>query len=92
MSFDTENILRDIGDLIFDVKAAGSRSLENSRDADRVFAGLDFDDFQAVSEGLVDATQALDKAVEDFENFEERLRNIIEAIKNEELSHKVQSK
>ena len=81
-----ENIICDIEDLIFDVKQAGCRAYGNRKGADRVFAELDFDDFQAVSEGLVDASQALDKANDDFLSIEGRLRKIIEGIQMEALS------
>ncbi len=81
-----ENIICDIEDLIFDVKQAGCRAYDNRKDVDRVFTQLDFDDFQAVSDGLVDASQALDKAKEDFQSIEERLRKIIEGIEMEALS------
>ena len=87
-----ENIIRDLNDLIFDVKAAGVRAYENRRDADRVFTRSDFDDYQTVSEGLVEASQALDKANDDFLNIEEMLRKIIEDIQMETLSAKVQGK
>ena len=87
-----ENIICAIEDLIFDVKQAGCRAHGNRKDADRVFSQLDFDDFQAVSEGLVDASQALDKADDDFQSIEERLRKIIEDIEMEALSAKVQGK
>jgi hypothetical protein len=92
MTMYVENIIRDIEDLIFDVKAAGVRAYENRRDADRVFTRLDFDDYQAVSEGLVDASQALDKANDDFLSIEGVLRKIIEDIQMETLSAKVQGK
>ena len=81
-----EKIICDIEDLIFDVKPAGCRAYDNRKDVDRVFTQLDFDDFQAVSDGLVDASQALDKAKEDFQSIEERLRKIIEGIEMEALS------
>ena len=80
-----ENIICDIEDLIFDVKQAGCRAYDNRKDVDRVFTQLDFDDFQAVSDGLVDASDALDKAKEDFQSIEERLRKIIEGIEMEAL-------
>jgi len=45
-----------------------------------------------VADGLVNASQALDKASDDFGNIEQMLKKIIEDIKMEELSYKVQSK
>jgi hypothetical protein len=94
----TENIIRDLLDLIHDVKAAGSRAYYNRKDADRTFTrvveGEEYTQhgYETVAEGLVDASQALDKANDDFLNIEEVLRKIIEDIKMEELSYKVQSK
>ena len=94
----TENIIRDLLDLIHDVKAAGSRAYENKRDADRTFTRVregeegTLDGYETVSDGLVDASEALYEASDDLGNIEERLKKIIEDIKMEELSHKVQSK
>jgi hypothetical protein len=90
--FATDLIIRDLLDLIHDVKAAGSRAYENKRDADRTFTrveeGYEYyrDGYETVAEGLVDASQALDKANDDFLNIEEMLNKIIEDIKMEELS------
>jgi hypothetical protein len=93
----TENIIRDLLDLIHDVKAAGCRTYDNHKDADRSLSNAENGDFPSdayytVSEGLVDASQALDKAKDDFGNIEQMLLKIIEDIKMEELSYKVQSK
>ncbi len=94
----TENIIRDLLDLIHDVKAAGCRAYDNRKDADRTFTyvveGEEYTqrNYETVAEGLVDASQALDKANDDFLNIEEMLLKIIEDIKMEELSAKVQSK
>ncbi len=94
----TENIIRDLLDLIHDVKAAGSRAYENKRDADRTFTRVregeegTLDGYETVSEGLEDASHALDKVNDDFLNIEEVLKKIIEDIKMEELSAQVQSK
>ena len=88
----TENIIRDLLDLIHDVKAAGCRAYDNRRDADRTFTRVregeegTLDGYETVSEGLEDASQALDKAKDDFGNIEEMLNKIIEDIKMEELS------
>jgi hypothetical protein len=96
MTMYVENIIRDLNDLIFDVKAAGARAYENRRDADRVFTRVDgdegCDDYPIVAEGLVEASQALDKANDDFLNIEQMLRKIIEDIQMETLSAKVQGK
>jgi chromosome segregation ATPase len=94
----TENIIRSLEDLIHDVRQAGGRAYENKRDADRTFTRVregeegTLDGYETVSEGLEDASEALDKAKDDFGNIEEMLNKIIEDIKMEELSAKVQSK
>jgi len=94
----TENIIRDLLDLIHDVKAAGCRAYDNRKDADRTFTRVregeegTLDGYETVSDGLMDASHALDKANDDFLNIEEMLKKIIEDIKMEELSYKVQSK
>jgi hypothetical protein len=87
-----ENIICDIEDLIFDVKQAGCRAYDNRKDADRVFTQSDFDVDQAVFDGLICASHALDKASDDFQSIEERLRKIIEGIQMEALSERVQGK
>ena len=93
----TENIICDLLDLIHDVKQAGARAYDNRKDADRSLSNAENGEFPSdayyiVSEGLVDASQALDKAKDDFGNIEQMLNKIIEDIQTEELSHKVQSK
>jgi hypothetical protein len=50
------------------------------------------DGYETVSEGLEDASLALDKAGEDFLSIGERLRKIIEGIQMEALSERVQGK
>jgi len=72
----TDEIIKDIRDLIHDVDQAYWRT------------------FQARAEvkGLVDASNALDRAKEDLLNLEEMLRTLISNIEMETLSHKVQSK
>jgi hypothetical protein len=94
----TENIIRDLLDLIHDVKAAGGRAYDNHKDADRTLtlvlnecAGYQ-KAYRTTFDGMVDASQALDKANDDFLNIEEMLKKVVEDIKMEELSHKVQSK
>jgi hypothetical protein len=86
-----ENIICDIEDLIFDVKQAGSRAYDNKREADRSLSNAEngnfpSDAYYTVSEGLVGASHALDKASDDFLSIEERLRKIIEGIQMEALS------
>lgn len=94
----TENIVKDIHDLIHDVKQMSSRVYSDRREADRTFARVaegqegTLDGYNTVSQGLVDASDALDRAREDFFNLEEMLRTLISNIEMETLSHKVQSK
>lgn len=93
-----ENIIRDLLDLIHDVKAAGCRAYDNRRDADRTFTwvveGQEYTQhgYDTVATGLVEASHALDKANDDFLNIEQMLLKITEDLKYETLSHKVQSK
>jgi hypothetical protein len=89
----TENIIRDLLDLIHDVKAAGSRAYENKRDAERTVSISVYEEeentykaYETTCEGLIEASHALDKAKDDFGNIEEMLLKIIEDIKMEELS------
>ena len=88
----TENIIRSLEDLIHDVRQAGGRAYESKRDADRTFTYVREDNegtveaYETVSDGLVDASEALYEASDDLGNIEERLKKIIEDIKMEELS------
>jgi hypothetical protein len=95
----TKNIIRDLQDIIYDVKAAGCRAYENKRDAERAVSNSVHEEaentykaYDTACEGLIEASHALDKAKDDFGNIEEMLLKIIEDIKMEELSAKVQSK
>lgn len=93
-----DNIIRDIRNIIFDAKQAYARAYDNRRDADRVFGYVEegtegsLKSYEIVSDGLVDASQALDRASEDFFAIEEALKKLIEDIQMEALSAKVQSK
>lgn len=103
----TENIIaqaqpsissKDIHDLIHDVKQLSSRVYSDRREADRTFTRVvedqegTLESYNTVSEGLVDASQALDRVDDDLFTLEERLRTLISNIEMETLSHKVQSK
>lgn len=98
MTMYVDNIIKEIRCIIFDAKQASARAYYNRCDADRVFTRVEegtegtLKSYETVSEGLVDASQALDRASEDFLNIEEMLRKLIEDIEMEALSHKVQSK
>ena len=94
----TENIIKDIHDLIHDVKQMSSRVYSDRREADRTFTrvveGAEHTEhgYETVAEGLVDASNALDRTKEGLLNLEEMLRTLIYNIEMETLSHKVQSK
>lgn len=93
----TEDIIRDIRDIIYDVKQSAARAYSNRRDADRVLSVAEGDEstleaYRTTSNGLVDASQALDQASEDMLNIEGMLNTLIYNIEMEALSHKVQSK
>jgi hypothetical protein len=95
----TDLIIRDLLDLIHDVKAAGCRASQNRKDAERNLSNAVYEEdknirnaYDKASDSLVDASSALETASDDFGNIEEMLNKIIEDIKMEELSAKVQSK
>jgi len=94
----TENILKDIHDLIHDVKQMSARVYSDRREADRTFARVvegeegTLESYNTVADGLVDASQALDRVDDDLFTLEDRLRTLISNIEMETLSHKVQSK
>jgi len=93
-----ENIISDIRDLIHDAKQAASRIHSDRREADRTFNRVvegqegTLESYNTVSEALLDASNALDRANEDLLNFEEMLHTLIYNIEMEALSAKVQSK
>jgi hypothetical protein len=93
-----ENIIRDIRDLIHDVKTYESNAYHDKKDADRVFSNVEegeegsLESYEVVSDGLVEASQALDRAMDRFGEIEGHLLLLIERIEREALSHKVQSR
>jgi hypothetical protein len=93
-----ENIILDLENIIYDAKMASVRAFENRREADRTFLyvgeGEEYTQhgYDTVATGLVDASHALDKANDDFLKVELKLLKIIEDIKMEALSAKVQAK
>ena len=95
---DTENLIRDIRDLIHDVKTYEANASEDRKDAIRVFTNVvegeeaTYKSYDTVSNGLVDATDALDRAMDRFGEIEGHLLLLIERIEREALSHKVQSR
>jgi hypothetical protein len=93
-----ENLIRDIRDLIHDVRSYETNAYEDRKDAIRVFTNVvegfegTIDSYNTVSDGLVDATEALERAKERFGDIEAHLLLLIERIEREALSHKVQSR
>ena len=93
-----ENIMRDIRDLIHDVKAYSNNAYDDRRDANRVFNYVwegdegTIEAYDTVAEGLVEASQALDRAVERFDIVAGQLVKLMEDLQYEAISHKVQSK
>lgn len=93
-----ELILRDIRDLIYDAKSVSSSIYSDRRDADRVFnrvtEGEEYTKYgyETVAEGLVEASQALDRACEKVMGIEQMLMDLYHTIEMQTLSAKVQSK
>jgi hypothetical protein len=93
-----ENILREIKDIIHEAKMAAARAYDCRRDADRVFTNVvegeegSLKSYEVVSDGLVEASEALDCANDDLLNIEEMLKTLIYNVEMEALSAKVQSK
>lgn len=94
----TENIIRDIKDIIHEAKMASARAYDCRRDADRVFTkvveGEEYTKhgYETVADGLVEASEALDRANDDMLNIEEMLKTLIDTLEMEALSAKVQAK
>ena len=94
---DTENIIRDIRDLIHDVQSYEANASEDKKDAARALSNAENGDFPSdayhtVSDGLIDATDALDRAKDRFGTIEGWLLKLIESIEREALSAKIQSR
>jgi hypothetical protein len=94
----TENIIRDLKDIIWDTILVANNTKENKKEADRTFVrvveGEEYTEagYETVAGGLIDASDALDKAVDAMNELQDRLFNLIEKIEMEALSAKVQSK
>lgn len=92
-----EMIVRDIRDLIHEVQSYEANASEDKKDASRVFyraAGHEYTEhgYDTVSNGLVDATDALDRAKDRFGTVEEMLLKLIDSIERESLSAKIHSR
>jgi len=94
----TEMLIRFVDDLIHDVKSYQSRTSEDRKDAIRVFANViegeegTLESYETVADGMVDATEALERAKERFGVVEDMLSKLVEEIERESLSSKVQSR
>ena len=95
---ETENLIEDIRDLIHDIRSFEDNSSEDRKDALRVFNNVvegeegTLKSYDTVADGLVDATEALERAKERFGDIEAHLLILIERIEREALSHKIQSR
>ena len=93
-----ESIIRDIRDLIHEVQSYEANASEDRKDAIRVFTNVvvgeeaTYKSYDTVSNGLVDATDALDRAKDRFGTVEGWLLNLIDSIEHEALSAKVHSR
>lgn len=90
-------LLRDIRDLIHEVQSYEANASEDKKDASRVFyraAGHEYTEhgYDTVSNGLGDATDALDRAKDRFGVVEEMLLKLINDIERESLSAKIHSR
>lgn len=92
-----ENIIRDITDMIYEAKQASVKAYEDRRDADNTFGYVEegsegsLQSYNIVSEGLVDASNALDRCSDKFMDLEVMLQTLIYNIEMEALSAKVQA-
>jgi hypothetical protein len=95
---DTENIIRDIRDLIYEVQSYEANASEDRKDAIRTFTNVvegeeaTYKSYDIVSNGLVDAIDALDRAKDRFGTVEGWLSVLIDNIEREALSAKVHSR
>ena len=87
----TKDIIRDLKDIIWDTILIANNTKGGKRDADRALSYVGEHD-ETVAEGLVDASDALDKAADAMNEIQDRLFLLIEKIEMEELSAKVQSR
>ncbi len=94
----TENIVNLIRDIVWYAKSYASNAYDDKRDADRVFLnvveGAEYTKhgYETVSDGLIEASEALDRAYDRFMEIESMLLKLAETVEMETLSYKVQSK
>lgn len=92
-----DNIIRDLKDLIHDIKCMESSVYGDRMDASKSLNNGDEEDIwkksaSIYSEGLVDAQNALQNAEESLRSIQYRLDNLIEQIEYEQLSSKAMEK
>ena len=87
-----ENIITDLKDIIWDTILVANNAKEGKKDADRALNYVGEREYETVAEGLIDASDALDKAADAMNEIQDRLFTLIEKIEMEALSAKVQSK
>ena len=85
----SEDIIRDLKDIIWDTILVANNAKEGKKEADRI---LKYGEYEIVADGLIDASDALDKAADAMNEIQDRLFTLIEKIEMEALSAKVQSK
>lgn len=92
-----DNIIRDIEDLIYDVKAMEDSVNSDRKDIGRVLSNGDEEESwketaKTFEDGLIDAQNSLQNAEESFYMIHHRLGLLLEQIAYEQLSAKVQEK
>ena len=88
----SENIVTDLKDIIWDTILVANNAKEAKKEADRTFKYAGESEYENVAEGLLDASDALDKAADAMNEIQDRLFTLIEKIEMEALSAKVQSR
>ena len=89
----TEDIIRDLKDIIWDTILVANNAKEGKKEADRTLKHSGGSEYGGVThDGLIDASDALDKAADAMNEIQDRLFTLIEKIEMEALSAKVQSR
>lgn len=92
-----ENIIRDLKDLIYDIKCMEDRTYDDRVDASKSLKNGDEEDIwkksaSIYSDGLIYAQDALQNAEESLQSIRYRLYNLIDQIEYEQLSSKAMEK
>ena len=92
----TDLIIRDLQDIIYDVKTAGANASQSRHTIEQAYEFLGdendtesyglTEDYSVLAESFFEADYGVTKAIIDLEGLEEKLLKIIEDIKMEELS------